>query len=243
MQITIGADPEVFIYDTKEKKYVSAAGFFPGTKKEPFKVDKGAIQVDGVALEFNIDPAKTAEEFLLNIKTVHGIMEAMVKDVNPNWVIKHEPYVLFDLDTWDKVPDDAKELGCDPDYNYTGKVNPNPADLIANFVKQKKQVPRTGSGHIHIGWAEDENPEDAAHFEDCRAASEYFWNKGYAGGYDSSASEQNRLAYYGNIGAFRPKKYGVELRSPSNVWLKSDNSIKEMFNKTKKLFDNFASGV
>ncbi len=58
---TYGCDPEVFLM--VGDKYVSAHGLFPGTKAEPFKVEKGAVQVDGLALEFNIDPAKTPEEF------------------------------------------------------------------------------------------------------------------------------------------------------------------------------------
>ena len=54
-QILVGCDPEVFV--AKGGKFISAHGMIPGTKKAPHKVERGAVQVDGMALEFNIDPA------------------------------------------------------------------------------------------------------------------------------------------------------------------------------------------
>jgi hypothetical protein len=56
MEFKIGADPEFFLRDKATGKFVSAHGLIPGTKRQPMKVDKGAVQVDGMALEFNIDP-------------------------------------------------------------------------------------------------------------------------------------------------------------------------------------------
>lgn len=56
---TIGADPEVFV--GREGQFFSAHGLVPGNKRRPHKVDRGAVQVDGMALEFNIDPASSYE--------------------------------------------------------------------------------------------------------------------------------------------------------------------------------------
>ena len=53
--ITVGADPELFV--KKGRSFQSAYGMIPGTKQKPKKVIKGAVQVDGMALEFNIDRA------------------------------------------------------------------------------------------------------------------------------------------------------------------------------------------
>ena len=52
-KFTIGADPEVFVADSLTNTFVSAHDLVPGTKLEPFAVNKGAVQVDGMALEFN----------------------------------------------------------------------------------------------------------------------------------------------------------------------------------------------
>jgi hypothetical protein len=52
MQVSVGADPEVFVRNA-EGEPVPACGLIPGTKAEPHRVDSGAVQVDGLALEFN----------------------------------------------------------------------------------------------------------------------------------------------------------------------------------------------
>lgn len=229
MKIKIGADPEVFLYDNKAREYVSAAGFFPGTKKEPFKVDKGAVQVDGTALEFNIDPAETADEFYQNIRTVVAQMEEMIAAVNKDWSIKYIPVVEFTDKIWTSVSDEAKILGCDPDYNYTGKVNNNPTDALG------RSSVRTGSGHIHIGWTEGEDPQNALHFEDCRFVA----SKLYRGGLLAPVTKEEfqRLSFYGMNGSFRPKSYGVEYRAPSNTWVATKLGIENAFNQTKTMFE------
>lgn len=230
VKIKIGCDPELFIRDTKSGKYVSAAGFFPGTKKEPFKVDKGAVQVDGTSLEFNIDPAETEAEFLRNIQTVVAQMEEMVSVVNKDWILDPIPLVTFDKEIWDKIPEEAKILGCDPDYEcLKGNVNPNPTEAISKTTK------RTGSGHIHIGWSEGEDVADPLHFEDCRFIAKGFHDKRIFQA--KTPLEFDRLKYYGMNGSFRPKSYGVELRSPSNTWMMSSEDIKEVFRKSHKTFN------
>jgi hypothetical protein len=67
--ILIGADPELFVF-TRSGKPVSAHDLIPGTKYEPHEVGNGAVQVDGVAAEFNIDPAANEDEFFFNIAFV-----------------------------------------------------------------------------------------------------------------------------------------------------------------------------
>lgn len=235
MQIKIGADPELFIYDTDNKSYVSAAGFFPGTKKEPFAVENGAIQVDGVALEFNITPAETEDQFFKNINSVMSQMTEMVEKVNPRWVLKKIPYVQFSSTEWAKVPESAKELGCDPDFM---SANGNPTRDVSSLLMNS--TIRTAAGHIHIGWTEEESIEDPFHFEDCRFIADGFYKRGV---YTPTTNEEySRLNYYGNHGAFRAKTYGVELRSPSNLWLNSEQSIKTIFRKTKQIFNELVPG-
>ena len=70
MNILIGADPELWIIDRKTGKPISAEGLFEGTKAAPYQVENGAVQVDGMAAEFNINPAKDSREFVYNTLTV-----------------------------------------------------------------------------------------------------------------------------------------------------------------------------
>src|SRR5690606_38268474 len=112
-------------------------------KRNPFKVERGAVQVDGMALEFNIEPAASDDEFYLNMTTVMDILKGMVPD--------HEfalvPVAEFGKEYIDSQPPEAKELGCDPDFDaWTGHVNEKP-NVDLPF--------RTASGHVHIGWTKD----------------------------------------------------------------------------------------
>lgn len=232
MKIKIGCDPEVFLKNAKSGEYISAAGLFPGDKKNPFPVEKGAVQVDGTALEFNIHPAENEDDFFNNIYTVYKQMQEMVSKVDKELVLAPKPIVNFNANIWEAIPIDAKILGCDPDYNIKGEVNPNPSDKIFNLPL------RTGSGHIHIGWSDGENVNDPSHFEDCRFMAHQFFLRGVHR--PVTDDENKRLRYYGGNGAFRPKPYGVELRSPSPLWIKSEQGIREMFRKTSKNFFEIA---
>ena len=132
----IGADPEFFV--KRFGKLVSAYGLIPGSKENPHRVPKGAVQVDGMALEFNINPAETYSQFEDNMSTVLDSITKMV----PGYEIFVEPVADFGLAYIDAQPKEAKDLGCSPDFNaYTKMANPRP-DVNTPF--------RTASGHVHI---------------------------------------------------------------------------------------------
>lgn len=225
-EVKIGCDPEGFLH--LNNRYVNAAGLFPGTKKEPFELDKGAVQVDGTALEFNIHPAETAEEFEKNIATVIIQLNEMIQKVDKDMKLVFRPVANFEKEDWDTFSNDSKVLGCDPDYNYLGNVNPNPAEQLAN-------VPiRTAAGHVHIGWDEGKGKGDPSHFADCLHVAKAFHSKRVFA--PVIADESKRLQYYGNYGAWRPKSYGVEIRSPSNIWVGTTAGRIDTFNKARKTF-------
>ena len=210
----IGTDPEMFL--TLGGKAVSAHGLFPGTKHDPYPVDKGAVQVDGLALEFNIDPAETEDEFVKNIATVLTQIDEMIKEVDPDMQRVFTPFMEFDAKYFATIPDEAKILGCDPDYSgRTGKRKSPPEIGDEPF--------RTAAGHIHIGWDRFLDVTDPAHNEDCRFVSHTL---SYILPTIVDYSDENcrRLKYYGGHAAYRPKSYGVEIRFPSNAWLKTENS-------------------
>jgi len=111
MQLLLGADPEVFVQQAG--KYLSAHGLIPGDKQNPYPVNNGAVQVDGMALEFNISPADTPETFLFNVQSVMQQLREMV----PDYEVVTDPVATFTQEYLDEQPPEALELGCDPDYN------------------------------------------------------------------------------------------------------------------------------
>lgn len=203
----LGCDPELFLQNP-EGKFISAHDILPGTKVSPFGVSNGAVQVDGVAAEFNTLPAETGKQFVNNIAQVMTTLKDMAKGNT----LTITPFAVFEKAYFNSLPPEVRELGCNPDFNaWTGQVNPAPDGT---------ESMRTASGHIHIGWCEDVNPYDTLHYEDCRVFIKQL--DYYLGLYSLLWDKDNtRRQMYGKAGAFRPKSYGVEYRVMSNMWLKS----------------------
>ena len=213
----IGTDTELFL--RKDGKFISAHGLIPGSKANPYPVKKGMVQVDGMALEFGIDPAATWPKFRNNINTVLSRLQDMIPD-NTEMALTASAH--FDDKIMKEQPQEAIELGCDPDYNaWTGEENPAPLP---------HPTMRTAGGHIHIGFVEGKLKEagDQAHFEDCRAVAKEldYYNGLYAVCQDEDVL---RISMYGKAGAFRPKPYGVEYRVLSNFWLLRSDYMKRIF--------------
>lgn len=229
MEIMIGADPEVFVKQGGVN--VSGHAMIPGTKKAPHPVEKGAVQVDGTALEFNIDPAKTEEEFVTNCRAVLAQLKAMIPadaEIDLSAVARYEEAYFRDL------PDFVKALGCDPDFDaYTG---------VETERRAAERPFRTAAGHIHIGWTKDEDPFKARHFQSCRTLTKELdiWLGLPSVIFDAESKDRRDL--YGKAGCFRPKPYGCEYRVLSNKWLQSDEMTKWAFAQTKRAFDWLMTG-
>jgi hypothetical protein len=220
LNILVGSDPEVFVRKLGKKQFQSAHGLVKGDKKNPFKVERGAVQVDGMALEFNIDPAKNEKEFVENITGVMKLMGEMV----PDYELVPVPVANFTKLLLSKQPKEALELGCEPDFCAwnDGAANPRPNGEV-NF--------RTGAGHVHIGWTNDVDINDPGHMEACIMVAkqlDYYLGLGSLV-YDK---ETKRRTMYGAPGAFRPKPYGVEYRVLSNAWLGSEELMAWVYRTT-----------
>lgn len=225
----IGADPELFLID-KDGKFRSAHDIIPGTKHSPSPVMNGAVQPDGVAAEFNIEPADTFEQFSENLKSVLWCLQDLINAKDPDLKLYVTPTAVFDDKYFAELPGEVRALGCEPDYDaYTGAPRSSPST---------KESFRTGAGHIHIGWYDDgqliEDPEvDSSHQFDCSEAVRQLDIALYIPSlmYDM---DSKRRQLYGTIGSYRPKKYGVEYRPLSNAWV-ADPALHEwVFHSTQK---------
>lgn len=226
-QILVGCDPEVFV--RKDGVFQSAFGLIKGDKKNPQVVPHGAVQVDGMALEFNINPAASEEEFVFNVQDVFNTMCRMV----PGYEVVAVPVADFDADYLKSQPKEALELGCDPDYNaWTDRVNPRP---------DGERPMRTASGHVHIGWTNGEKADDADHVSRCnllvRQLDFYLGLPSLM--YDTDV---RRRGMYGKAGACRYKSYGVEYRTLSNAWLTSKERMAWIYRATVRAVEEAMSG-
>lgn len=230
--VLVGADPELFMRHPDTGEFVSAHDRIPGTKWEPFKVPFGAVQVDGTALEFNIDPAHTVDEFVHNIQAVRKTMTEMV----PGYNVVAEPVARFEPNYFKfEVPSHAQELGCNPDFNgWTEDVNPRP--------DPQGEPLRTASGHLHIGWGEGFDVEDRDHFLlCCKVARQLDY---YLGMYSLLwDKDSTRRSLYGKAGAFRPKPYGIEYRVLSNRWLDNEALMRWVYNTVQAAIEDGFAGL
>lgn len=228
MNIMVGCDPELFV--TQDGKFRSAWGLIPGTKEKPHRVEGGAVQVDGMALEFNIDPVTTEDDWVKKINSVMGQMRAMV----PEYEFAVVPSAKFNGNHFRSQPEEAKELGCTPDFSaYTLKENPKP---------DNKTTMRTASGHVHIGFCEDADPNSDEHMIRCATLVKQL--DCYLG-LPSVLFDKDkaRRQMYGAAGAFRPKPYGVEYRVLSNAWLLSEARMRFVFNQTVNAVNDLVNGI
>lgn len=226
-QIKVGCDPEVFVM--QHGVFLSAHNLIPGDKKNPHKVDKGAVQVDGMALEFNIDPATSEDEFCINVETVFNTLKLMV----PDYQIATVPVAHFDPAYMERQPAEALELGCDPDFNgWNGQANDKP---------NGNRPFRTASGHVHIGWTEGEDIDSHMHYMRCCNVAQQM---DFFLGLPSLVYDKDTLRreLYGKAGCFRPKSYGAEYRTLSNAWLTDRKLMAWVFRNVQEGMKRIMSG-
>lgn len=228
--LTVGADPEGFVKEGN--KTISAYNLIPGDKKNPYPVEGGALQVDGMAVEFNIDPSRNYEEFNNNIDKVLLMLD---KELNKkgNYSVSFQPVARFSKRYMSSQPKEAILLGCDPDFNaWTLKTNPPPDE--ASLI-------RTAAGHIHIGFTHNSDPFSGQHIGLCSALAKQldFFLGAYSILEDNDKDSPIRRDMYGKAGAFRPKTYGLEYRVLSNFWVKDKKKRKDIFNLTTSALKAF----
>lgn len=202
---------------------MGAWDLMPGTKAEPYKVPDGMVQVDGMALEFGVDPCENKKEFISKVNSVKATLQKMLPK---GYELALQPVAFFSEAEMKRAPKEALELGCDPDYSaYTADKNPSP--------KLPKPNMRSAGGHVHIGFGKDFDRLSKAFITACcPLAAELDYYLGVPSLYWDS--NQDRRAIYGAPGAFRPKSYGMEYRSLSNQWLIKDEFIGFVFDATVK---------
>ena len=219
---TFGCDPEFFIKDDKGRHVFPY--MIPGSKEDPHKVDGGAVQRDGMAAEINIDPVTNFKDWDSRIEAV---TQQVVDMLPKGYSIDIVPSVTFLPEIFDEAPEDAKELGCTPDYNaWDCQTNP-PPNLEANPYL------RCAGGHVHNGWVSGADVTDLQHvLSCCDLVKQFDW---YLAAWALSVDDDKlRRTLYGKAGACRIKDYGVEYRTLSNFWIKSKELRLEVWNRTQQ---------
>ena len=227
--VTIGTDPELFIYDSFQNKVISSIGIIPGEKGRAFKpkgFKKGfGLQIDNILAEFNIPPVTSKEEFVNNICKMKDYIDKFVKTINPNYTILCKASYRVDEDQLQSP--EAKLFGCCPDYNvYTERVNEAPQGECTNL--------RTTGTHIHVGY---NNPDIETSLTLIRMMDVFL-------GIPSVVldTDVDRRSLYGKAGCFRITPYGFEYRTLSGYFISSTSLMEFLYDQTMKCIESYNKG-
>lgn len=227
--LTIGADPEMFLYNTETEQFISAIGLIPGTKEKPFKpskLKKGfALQTDNVLVEFNIPASKLnweSTKFIDDILSMKKFISEYVKVINPNFITKCQASAHFSMDEL-KNPQ-AMIFGCSPDLNvYTNSENPTP------FCEDKTM--RSAGFHIHIGYSHPilfHSVELVKYLDVFLGLPSVLMD-----------SDTDRRKLYGKAGSFRIQPWGVEYRTLSSAMLQDEDTLSFVYMQVLKAIDAY----
>ena len=221
LNLTIGADPELFIINTKTKKVVSAVGLIPGEKGNPWKSDdmpEGfGLETDNILAEFNIPPVKDGISFINNIQYMQNYIDRFVKAINPDLGIRCAASQVVPVS--ELQSEQARMFGCDVDYNaYTQEPNEKPRGEVTNI--------RSGGMHIHIGY---ENPDVDTSLTLIKYLDAYL-------GVPSILKDKDkkRRTLYGKAGCFRLTDYGCEYRTLSSAMMNSTARLNFVWKQLSK---------
>jgi hypothetical protein len=228
---TIGTDPEFFV--KKGSKYINAElvtkynkPVFSGTKASPVSLPNGGgLQIDNVAVEVAVKPAKSEEEFVQNIsntfKDLYNILPKKFKlSIDQSATFENKQ-----LNT-----ENAQLFGCSPSYC---------AYKLEAYKLQNAEITNNRSlgGHIHISSPDFkylstfQGKIDLVKTLDCLLAIPLIL-------IEDVELSINRRKLYGKAGDHRPTEYadgteGIEYRTLSPFWLNSKQSVKFIYSAVK----------
>lgn len=202
--IAIGSDFECFVRGLDDDKIVSAIPLIPGDKEHHINLSMSELHHDNVLAEVNTIPAESEEELVFNVKGALEDLATYLGQRNCTYVLRDHYY----MDSRELRDVEATIFGCDPDLNiFTGKEKIPPVGVEAANL-------RTAGGHIHISYTfhNEETYYKVAQVLACMLGL----------GATIMGDSAIRRKLYGQAGSVRMKDYGVEVRSPSNVWLQEE---------------------
>lgn len=221
----LGCDPELFLQDAAAS-LVSSIGKIGGTKEKPAPLPLGigyAVQEDNVAVEFNIPPADSMEQWDNAIQRTIAFLE---EGVRTKYNLRFSGAASASFPASELLNPKALEFGCDPDYNaWTMEENPKPKAADKNL--------RSCGGHVHVGFKGTlaEKAKLGRLMDLFLAVPATLMDK-----------DEKRKELYGKMGAVRFKSYGVEYRVLSNFWIWDKANREWVWKSTEKAVDALQNG-
>lgn len=215
MNVTIGCDPELFIFDNVKQRIVPAIGKIGGSKTAPMSLRAGGmVQLDGTVLEFGTAPATSSGDFIRQLQS--NITEIRTKLDNRF----HGRYELRCGALAGYDPEDIEEnhigldVGCSPQYKF---VSHNSLQAVGGVSKLSREAIPVG-GHIHVGFGcnlpvtDERLVVSAARFTELFHQYMPRWCM-------PSSFQREEILGIDDEAVVRIKPYGLEYRNMPSYWL------------------------
>lgn len=221
--LAVGSDPEFFIQDSTGT-IIPSRGIIPGNKKKPRHLVWGAVHRDNVACELNPIPASSEAEFsdnFLNLK--QEVEDKLLSKKGLSLVIRTSHEFSHEQLNYRE----AQEFGCDGDFTIWEHIQPP-------VMRDPYSLVRSAGGHVHIAIDGLLNYANLAtvisHLDLLISVPLVLLDP-----------DKLRRQSYGKAGCYRPKPYGIEYRTPSNVWCGSDELRRWVYRQVVRAveYDNF----
>ncbi len=204
-KVRFGTDPEAFFQNPK--------GLIIGSElviPKILKSKNGEIVRDGVQLEIHVRPEFSREKLAQNIGNAFIKLNEHLEKRDDGSTLNLKAVVRVTQGQLDRLSDESRQLGCAPSEN----IYDEKAELGVN---PKTYKVRSAGGHVHLGLPESLMAEykRIIRMNDILLGNQCVM-------IDREPLMALRRRVYGRAGECRPQKYGVEYRTLSNFWLRSE---------------------
>jgi hypothetical protein len=213
MQLTIGSDPEFFVFSNKKRKIVTSFSILGEERDKENKMDLGGgfeMFCDNSLLEATMPYSLDVNQTIENFRELIG---------RANEVLGQHDCTLLGIASnsfKDEELDSpiAQLVGCSREYCCYTKKACKPPRLDATTL-------RSGGGHLHLGRTDFETATDPFMLNLATRAATVRAMDRTIGVFDvflngNRKASKVRRELYGRAGRHRPTHYGVEYRTSSN---------------------------
>ena len=149
MNITIGCDPELFIFDNYKQRIVPAIGKIGGSKVRPLSLRSGGmVQLDGTVLEFGTAPALSSGAFIRHLQSsVSEIRSKLYNRFHGRYELRCGALAGYDTEDLEEGSA-ALDVGCSPQYRFIDNTTLERVGGVSQLDRNAIPI----GGHIHVGF-------------------------------------------------------------------------------------------
>lgn len=215
MNITIGCDPELFIFDNVKQRIVPAIGKIGGSKASPMSLRAGGmVQLDGTVLEFGTAPAASSGDFIRQLQAnITEIRTKLDNRFHGRYELRCGALAGYDAEDIEESHI-GLDVGCSPQYKFTSH---NSLQAVGGVSKLSREAIPVG-GHIHVGFGCNLPVTDERLVVSAARFTELFHQ--YMPQWTTRGSfGRKEILGIDDEAVVRIKPYGLEYRNMPSYWL------------------------